>query len=267
MKSLARHGALALVVACFALYPTEARSQADLNGLWRVSACRFFPPPSYCLFDEIWSMEQMRSNALGFHRVTMGSATGFLHLPSGGFTLTWPEREGSECPPSFINATASSISPTWSGYLSVPFYVDGLGCGLSEVPITGKRCGNGVLDSGEQCDPGEASDPGCVECKSLTPTPPTSTPTVSPSATATPTPTRSCDGDCDGDGKVDINELVVGLSIALGLAEPDECAGLDADASGSVTVDELVHAVQEATRGCALMSASSPLHSWPRSKR
>lgn len=89
------------------------------------------------------------------------------------------------------------------------------------------------------------------------------TPTASPDGVATASPTRTpdgpqptpsrpapCAGDCNGDGAVTINELVTGVSIALGIAPVDACAVLDRDGDGSVAVAELIQAVNRALNGC-----------------
>src|SRR6188768_2381652 len=59
-----------------------------------------------------------------------------------------------------------------------------------------------------------------------------------------------CTGDCDGSTAVTVDEVVVGLSIALGTLPIAGCEAFDADASGSVTVDEIVTAVCNAPNGC-----------------
>ncbi|MFQ5668119.1 MAG: hypothetical protein ACE5I7_17025 [Candidatus Binatia bacterium] len=60
-----------------------------------------------------------------------------------------------------------------------------------------------------------------------------------------------CAGDCSGDGRVTIDELVVGVNIALGTTPVGQCRAFDTGADGVVTVDELVTAVNTALRGCA----------------
>jgi hypothetical protein len=91
-----------------------------------------------------------------------------------------------------------------------------------------------------------------------TPTqPPTATPSEGPTEplpTAGPsfTPTREpppCGGDCDASGTVAINELVIGVSVALGTLPPDACPGL-AGADGEVGINDLVAAVNNALAGC-----------------
>lgn len=97
-----------------------------------------------------------------------------------------------------------------------------------------------------------------------TPTQPR-TATPSPSRTATrrlsaPTPSRTptrrsspapgpCYGDCNGDGMVAVNEIVAGVSIALGSAPADACPALQAGA-GTVTVDQLIRAIALSLNGC-----------------
>jgi cysteine-rich repeat protein len=61
----------------------------------------------------------------------------------------------------------------------------------------------------------------------------------------------ACVGDCNGDGSVTVDELIVGVQIALGRADVQACAAVDADADGAVTIPELVTAVDDALDGCA----------------
>jgi hypothetical protein len=83
--------------------------------------------------------------------------------------------------------------------------------------------------------------------------PPTATPTATdtplPSATPTATPIP-CPGDCDGDGAVLIDELILAVNIANGLAPADTCLAADRDGDGSVTIAELIAAVSAAQSGC-----------------
>lgn len=64
------------------------------------------------------------------------------------------------------------------------------------------------------------------------------------------TPAFSCRGDCDGDSRTTVDDLMVGVQIALGLKPIDDCPLLDDDASGTTTVDELLWAIYEALEGC-----------------
>jgi subtilisin-like proprotein convertase family protein len=61
----------------------------------------------------------------------------------------------------------------------------------------------------------------------------------------------SCAGDCDATGLVTVNELIRGVNIALGNAEVADCASFDVDGDGSVEVNELVQAVRNLLNGCA----------------
>jgi hypothetical protein len=62
---------------------------------------------------------------------------------------------------------------------------------------------------------------------------------------------QPCVGDCDLSGRVRTDELVTGVRIALGRGSVFECQFLDEDESLDVSIDELVRAVEGATRGCS----------------
>jgi hypothetical protein len=55
-------------------------------------------------------------------------------------------------------------------------------------------------------------------------------------------------GDCNRDGRVTIDELLRGVSIALGISPVQECTPFDAITDGRVTVDELVRGIRSASR-------------------
>jgi len=57
-------------------------------------------------------------------------------------------------------------------------------------------------------------------------------------------------GDCNGDCTVAINELIIGVNIALGTAQLSQCASLDANGDGMVGINELITAVNNALNGC-----------------
>jgi cysteine-rich repeat protein len=80
----------------------------------------------------------------------------------------------------------------------------------------------------------------------------TAAPTDSPTPPPTETPTSPpvCIGDCDGMHTVTVDELVLGVRIALGDAPLMDCDPFDHDDSETVTVDELVLAVGNALNGC-----------------
>jgi len=81
---------------------------------------------------------------------------------------------------------------------------------------------------------------------------PTDAPTEAPTPTPTATPPGSgCIGDCDGSGTVTIDEIMVGVAIAMGEANVSSCQSLDVSHDQQVTVDELLQAVHAALHGCA----------------
>jgi hypothetical protein len=59
-----------------------------------------------------------------------------------------------------------------------------------------------------------------------------------------------CPGDCNRDHTVDVAEVVRGVRIARNERPPDDCARLDANGSGRIEVDELVVSVDVALHGC-----------------
>jgi Zn-dependent metalloprotease len=84
---------------------------------------------------------------------------------------------------------------------------------------------------------------------SPTPTRPIPTPTRTP--TRGPTPTLGpCFGDCDRNGRVLVNELVLGVNIALNRGQLSACGSFDSNNDRLVRVNELVAAVNAALRGC-----------------
>jgi hypothetical protein len=67
------------------------------------------------------------------------------------------------------------------------------------------------------------------------------------SPTATP---GTCAGDCDHDDHVTVDELVVGVNIALRGPQVDPCQAFDTNRDTQVTVDELIVAVNNALNSC-----------------
>ncbi len=60
-----------------------------------------------------------------------------------------------------------------------------------------------------------------------------------------------CVGDCGGNGSVSVEELIVGVSVALGTASMSQCAALDTNGDRQVTVEELLLASGQALFGCS----------------
>ena len=68
---------------------------------------------------------------------------------------------------------------------------------------------------------------------------------------------ETCVGDCNGDGAVEINELILGVNIALNVLDISQCPNLD-DGQGTVTVDRLIAAVNSALCDCGGCSTPAP---------
>ncbi|MGD9764339.1 MAG: hypothetical protein AB7V27_11535 [Candidatus Binatia bacterium] len=59
-----------------------------------------------------------------------------------------------------------------------------------------------------------------------------------------------CTGDCNDTSTVTVEELILGVRIALGEVEVSNCPAFDRDGSGMVTIDDLLAAVSAALDGC-----------------
>lgn len=77
-------------------------------------------------------------------------------------------------------------------------------------------------------------------------------------ASVQPATAQNCAGDCDSSGSVRVNELVLGVTIALEGSDPgaEYCGALDTNSSRLVEVNELVAAVNNLLRGCPTVSGS-----------
>jgi len=87
--------------------------------------------------------------------------------------------------------------------------------------------------------------------------PPTEPPTATASVTASPTGSATvtppvCVGDCDHSRSVDVNELIVGVGIALDTQPLSVCPAFDCDGTGRVGVTCLIAAVNAALGGCPM---------------
>jgi hypothetical protein len=60
----------------------------------------------------------------------------------------------------------------------------------------------------------------------------------------------ACAGDCDNGRRVTVDELILGIGIALGNATTAACPSFDPDADGRVSISELVAAVDRALGTC-----------------
>jgi hypothetical protein len=64
-------------------------------------------------------------------------------------------------------------------------------------------------------------------------------------------PPGPCVGDCDGNGRVAINELVLGVNVALGIQPADACPAF-ADGEEVVDIARLIEGVNNALNGCEI---------------
>ena len=64
-------------------------------------------------------------------------------------------------------------------------------------------------------------------------------------------PPYFCHGDCDGDTRITVDELIIGVNVALGNAPIDDCHSLDSNSDRRVTVDELIEAIDLLLVGCS----------------
>lgn len=94
--------------------------------------------------------------------------------------------------------------------------------------------------------------PATVTPPTVTPGPatPSGSATESPTPTATVDPAQPCSGDCNNDGTVTVDELIRAVNIGLGSVPAEQCIAADADANQMVTINEIVAAVDRALRGC-----------------
>jgi hypothetical protein len=66
-----------------------------------------------------------------------------------------------------------------------------------------------------------------------------------------------CVGDCNGDGMVSINELILGVNIALGLQPVTACPAFQ-NAQGMVDIAQLIKGVNNALNGCPATPTVTP---------
>jgi len=71
-----------------------------------------------------------------------------------------------------------------------------------------------------------------------------------PEPTPTRTPEPSCAGDCNRDEQVTVDEILTGVSIALGSISLAECEAFDGNGDEQVSVDELIGAIDASLIGC-----------------
>lgn len=90
--------------------------------------------------------------------------------------------------------------------------------------------------------------PAATATPSGTLSPATATPTRTPSGT--PPTVTACAGDCNGNRAVTIDEILIGVDVALGRRALGQCPAFAAPDAGAVTIADLVRAVASALSGC-----------------
>ena len=160
------------------------------------------------------------------------SAAGFVDVWERGLPLQSPTPTAT--PTAEATATRTPINATVTGS---PERTE------SQTPLepTLTATTGAATPTGSPVDPTATGSPQDTE----TPTP--LEPTATALETTIPPP---CIGDCNGDRVVAINELVIGVNIALGPAAVAQCDAMDGNHDGNVAVNELVAAVNHALTGC-----------------
>lgn len=67
---------------------------------------------------------------------------------------------------------------------------------------------------------------------------------------STPVLGQTCPGDCNNDFQITVDEIVSGVTIALGELLIGSCPAFDTNGDGAVTVDEIIAAIDAALNGC-----------------
>jgi hypothetical protein len=153
---------------------------------------------------------------------------------------------------------AGTCDPS-SGICSNPAAPDGTACDDGDTCTSNDQCTAGTCAGTGACTatatPITLVTPTTTSAAAATSTA-TAAATGSPAATETPCPERtgtggpSCAGDCNGDGSVRVNELIIGVNIALGNASVCDCPSFDSDFNRTVSINELIAAVLAALNGC-----------------
>jgi uncharacterized repeat protein (TIGR03806 family) len=83
-------------------------------------------------------------------------------------------------------------------------------------------------------------------------------PLLAAAVLAAAAPALACVGDCNDDGAVPINELIVGVNVALGSLPVASCVAFDRNGDGAVSIDELLAGVNNAIDVCVSDATPTP---------
>jgi len=146
-----RFGVAKLIpLVALALRAGVASGAVDMGGDWRVRIASTFIPGGLLELD--------------FHVVQMGTTidingfAGSIDPDTGVFSAT----DSAVCP-STIAGVVDPSGATFSGSYTTGFVGSGGACALLPGDMVGSRCGNGVIDSGENCDDHNLNDGDCCD--------------------------------------------------------------------------------------------------------
>ncbi len=131
-----------------------AHAAVDLNGPWRILAqtVPFFSPNVTCVVNVVQSGSSISVSGVGCAvpvnlAGTIDPDTGVLSASGASDPLL--------CPTLIVNATATPTSDAFSGTFNCNGIIPVSG------PFSGGLCGNGAMNSGEDCDDGDVLDQDC----------------------------------------------------------------------------------------------------------
>lgn len=150
---MAHEGAVPLRVAIvwlsLALTPL-ARAQVDMTGPWGVEAG--FPVNRV-------DIATFAQNGTALSGTIFGLGwSGTIDLASREFVLTGPQLP--QCPPDILSGTVNAAGTSFTASIGAHVFMQ-LQCAVVPIAIGGDRCGNGVVDLGEQCDGGVTGNGNC----------------------------------------------------------------------------------------------------------
>jgi cysteine-rich repeat protein len=131
-------------------FTRPAAATVDLTGAWYVEFDVAFPP-------EIWNIVQ-NNGQLTVTFANSGPYTGTIDDTSGFFDVDLGPSPVPGCNDGRLTGTGAQDSRTFTGSMFTPTTPH---CGGMTINVSGSRCGNGVLDAGEQCDDGNRAAGDC----------------------------------------------------------------------------------------------------------
>ena len=150
-----------LLTAVMLIGVGPACADVDLTGRWVLTLHSPFGTLTQCE-DIVQSGSDLSTADCTFAEP---GYSGSVDVSSGLLMLSAPG--GSGCAPTVITATAAPDGMTFSGTFAAEQYACSFGCLCcfcldASGGITAERlCGNGALDTGEECDDGNLSDGDC----------------------------------------------------------------------------------------------------------